>query len=189
MKKFQLSIPIIFSLFTLSAIALTPLTVRASAQPNGRDVVEDNLPELNRNFAQNIAERLGLGGLFDGVLDFFEAIEDTNNLSLEVRSPDWNTIRDTINGTDTRAKELGRQLEARTSDSYHINQDESEQIQRELIQDSISRTTTSEDAREALAASLVEIEDALKKSGDLSEDSAVTDVPTNSAKSVRAIGN
>lgn len=176
MKKFQLSIPIIVNLLVLGTIALTPTSAIASAQPNSRDVVEDNLPELNRDLAKDIADFWGLGGLFDGVLDFFEAIEETNELSLEVRSPDWNTIRDTIEGTDTRAKELGRQLEDRTSDSYHIERDESEQIQRELIQDSISTTTTSKDAREALAASLVEIEAALKKSGELSKDSADTDV-------------
>ena len=92
------------------------------------------------------------------------------------KTPDWNIVKDAIEDNDTRGKELGRQLENRDTDSFSINQDEAEQVQRLLIQDAVSASTTSTEAVEATAASLVELEDALKKSGDLSQDSASTDV-------------
>lgn len=169
--------------FIFVSILLTSLliisnssAVMAQAQPEGKDIVIDGLPKIDRGKARTFADSLGLGGLFDGVLDFFEGIEKSNDRTFEAKTPDWNTVNETIKGTDTRAKELSRQLEDRATDSFHINQDESEQIQRELIQESISANTTSEEAQEISAASLVEIEDALEKSGDLSEDSAGTDV-------------
>lgn len=173
MKNFKL---FIFLVLLSSCLMNAQISVQASTLPRTKDVVEDLLPKFNRDTAKEIADRLGLGDLFSSVLDFFDAIEGINDKILETRSPDWNTIKNTIENIDTRSKQLSRQLEDRTTDSYSINQDESEQTQREFIQNSITESTTGENAQKTIAASLVEIEDALKKSGDLSKDSAQTDV-------------
>ena len=172
----------VFTLLISLTVTLYVSPVLAQAQPEevnqseGKDAVINRMPDINRGTAQTIADALGLGDIFNGVLDFFNGIENINDNTLEAKTPDWNTVRTTIQGTDTRAKELSRQLEDRTSDSFHINQDESEQIQRELIQEAVSASTTSTEAQEISVASLLEIEDALKKSGNLSQDSSGTDV-------------
>ena len=172
MKNFKLTI----FLLLVSLITLTAKTSSASTQPSGKDVVLDQLPEYDRTIAEDIADFLGLGDLFDGVLDFLESMETTNDRVLETRTPDWSTIENAIEGTQTKSKELERQLEDRVSDSYHANQAEAEQIQRELIQEAVVTNTTSADAQKIMAASLVDIEDAAKKSGQLSQDSAGRDV-------------
>ena len=172
MKNFKLTI----FLLLVSLITLTTKTSSASTQPSGKDVVLDQLPEYDRTVAEDIADFLGLGDLFDGVLDFLESMETTNDRVLETRTPDWSTIENAIEGTQTKSKELERQLEDRVSDSYHANQAEAEQIQRELIQEAVVTNTTSADAQKIMAASLVDIEDAAKKSGQLSQDSAGRDV-------------
>ena len=161
--KVQLSCCLIAS---IQSIAL------ADTQPEAKDIAADDLPTIDRS----IAESLGLSGIFHGVLDFLGGLENTNNQILKAKTPDWDTVKGALKGNDTRGKELGRQLENRESDSFSINLDEAEQVQRSLIQDSVSTSTTSREAQEAAAASLVELEGALKKSGDLSQDSAKTDV-------------
>lgn len=175
MKNYKLTV---FSIL-LSCCFVTSTQLTASAetqQRDGKDIVGDLLPTFDRSSAENLADSLGLGNVFRGVVDFLDGIEDVNDRILAIKTPDWNTVKNAITQNDTRAKELGRQLESRESDSYSINQDEAEQVQRELIQDSVSVGTTSQQAMEATAASLVEIEDALKKSGSLSQNSARTDV-------------
>jgi hypothetical protein len=173
MKNYRLTL---VSALIISLVLTSAQISLASVQPDGKDVVLEQLPRQNRSLAKSIADALGLGSIFDEVLSFLDAITKTNDKIFEARSPDWETINNTINGIDTQAKELSRQLENRTTDSYSINQDESEQIQRELIQEAVATTTTSQEAQKTLAASLVQIEDALKKSGDLSQNSARTDV-------------
>lgn len=173
MKNYRLTI---FSiLISCCLVTLIQSNVLAQNKPEGKELVK-GLPKIDRTKAESIADKLGLGNIFSSVLDFFEGIKHSNDLTLEAQTPDWNVVKGTIEATDTRAKELSRQLEDRTTDSFNINQDESEQVQRELIQASISTSTTSIEAQEILAASLVEIENTLKKSGDLSQDSAKTDV-------------
>jgi hypothetical protein len=172
MNKFKL---IILTL-SLSCCLTTLVAPSAIAQSDGKDIVIKGLPKINRSTAQFIANQLGLGNIFSGVLDFFAGIEKANDRTLDVQTPDWNNVKDTIDANDTRAKELGRQIEDRTTDSWHINQDESEQVQRTLIQDAISTSTTSTKAQETAAGTLVEIEAVLQKSGALSKDSAETDV-------------
>ncbi|MEN9565122.1 MAG: hypothetical protein RLZZ69_318 [Cyanobacteriota bacterium] len=172
MNKFKL---IILTL-SLSCCLTTLVAPSAIAQSDGKDIVIKGLPKINRSTAQFIADQLGLGNIFSGVLDFFAGIEKANDRTLDVQTPDWNDVKDTIDANDTRAKELGRQIEDRTTDSWHINQDESEEVQRTLIQDAISTSTTSTKAQETAAATLVEIEAVLQKSGALSKDSAETDV-------------
>jgi hypothetical protein len=172
MNKFKL---IILTL-SLSCCLTTLVAPSAIAQSDGKDIVIKGLPKINRSTAQFIADQLGLGNIFSGVLDFFAGIEKANDRTLDVQTPDWNVVKDTIDANDTRAKELGRQIEDRTTDSWHINQDESEEVQRTLIQDAISTSTTSTKAQETAAGTLVEIEAVLQKSGALSKDSAETDV-------------
>jgi hypothetical protein len=172
MNKFKL---IILTL-SLSCCLTTLVAPSAIAQSDGKDIVIKGLPKINRSAAQFIADQLGLGNIFSGVLDFFAGIEKANDRTLDVQTPDWNVVKDTIDANDTRAKELGRQIEDRTTDSWHINQDESEQVQRTLIQAAISTSTTSTKAQETAAGTLVEIEAVLQKSGALSKDSAETDV-------------
>ena len=174
MKNYKLIILSI--LLSCCFVTSVQLTASANTQPNGKDIAIDDLPTVDRNIAQSIADKLGLGDIFQGVLDFLSGIENTNDKILETKTPDWNIVKDAIEDNDTRGKELGRQLENRESDSFSINRDEAEQVQRLLIQDSVSASTTSTEAIEATAASLVELENALKKSGDLSRDSASTDV-------------
>ncbi len=173
MKNFKLTI---FLLLVSCLVTSAAKVSYASTKPSGKDVVLDQLPEYDRNVAEDIANFLGLGDLFGGVLDFLESMEKTNDKILEARTPDWETIENTIEGTQTKSKELERQLEDRVSDSYHANQAEAEQIQRELIQEAVVTNTTSADAQKIMAASLIDIEDAAKKSGNLSEDSAGRDV-------------
>ena len=174
MKNYRLTI---FSiLISCCLVTLIQSNVLAKTKPKGKELVIKDLPKIDRTKAISIADKLGLGNIFNSVLDFFEGIEHSNEQTLDAQTPDWNIVKETIEGTDTRAKELSRQLEDRTTDSYNINQDESEQVQRELIQASISTSTTSTEAQETLAASLVELENALKKSGNLAQDSAQTDV-------------
>ena len=160
MKNYKLTI---FSiLLSCCFITSIQLTATASTQPNGKDIAIDDLPTVDRSIAETIADALGLGDIFQGVLDFLEGIENTNDKILEVKTPDWNIVKDAIEDNDTRGKELGRQLENRDTDSFSINRDEAEQVQRLLIQDAVSTSTTSTEAVEATAASLVELEDALK---------------------------
>lgn len=173
MKNYKLNI---LTILLSSCFVSIQLTALASTQPNGKDIAIDDLPKVDRNGAESIANRLGLGSVFRGFLDFLEGIENTNDKILEAKTPDWNIVKDVIKNNDTRGKELGRQLENRETDSFSINQDEAELVQRSLIQDSVSTSTTSQEAQEVTAASLVEIENTLKKSGDLSQDSAGTDV-------------
>ena len=174
MKNYKLTILTI--LLSCCFVTSIQLTATASTQPNGKDIVIDDLPIVDRSIAESIADALGLGDIFQDVLDFLSGIENTNDKILETKTPDWNIVKDAIEDNDTRGKELGRQLENRDTDSFSINRDEAEQVQRLLIQDAVSASTTSTEAIEATAASLVELENALKKSGDLSQDSASTDV-------------
>ena len=174
MKNYKLIILSI--LLSCCFVTSVQLTASASTQPNGKDIAIDDLPTVDRSIAESIADALGLGDIFQDVLDFLSGIENTNDKILETKTPDWNIVKDAIEDNDTRGKELGRQLENRDTDSFSINRDEAEQVQRLLIQDAVSASTTSTEAIEATAASLVELEDALKKSGDLSQDSASTDV-------------
>lgn len=174
MKNYKLTILTI--LLSCGFVTSIQLAASADTQPEGKDIAINGLPTIDRNIAKSIANKLGLGDIFQEVLDFLEGIENTNDRILEAKTPDWNIVRDAIEDNDTRGKELGRQLENRDSDSFSINRDEAEQVQRLLIQDSVSTSTTSKEAIEASAASLVELENALKKSGDLAQDSARTDV-------------
>lgn len=174
MKNYRLTIFLI--LISCCLVSLIQSNALAETQPKGKDLVIKGLPKIDRTKAESIVEQLGLRNIFNNVVDFIEGIQHSNNQTLKAQTPDWNLVKDTIEGVDTRAKELAQQLEDRTTDSFNINQDESEQVQRELIQASISTSTTSTEAQEILAASLVEIENTLKKSGDLSQDSAKTDV-------------
>ena len=174
MKNYKLALLTI--LISCCLIASIQAIALADAQPKGKDLVTEGLPKIDRTKAESIVDKLGLRNIFSSVLDFLEGIEHSNNRTLKAQTPDWNLVKETVEGVDTRAKELSQQLEDRTTDSFNINQDESEQIQRELIQASISTSTTSREAQEAAAASLVELEGAMKKSGDLSQDSAKTDV-------------
>ena len=174
MKNYRLTI---FSiLISCCLIASIKSIALADTQPEAKDIAADDLPTIDRSIADSMAEALGLSGIFKGVIDFLGGLENTNDQILKAKTPDWNTVEGALKGNDTRGKELGRQLENRENDSFNINRDEAEQVQRSLIQDSVSTSTTSREAQEAAAASLVELEGALKKSGDLSQDSAKTDV-------------
>jgi hypothetical protein len=173
MKNYRLTILLSCCLVTLIQSHTLATT---QPQPEGKDIAIESLPSIDRSIAESIAEQLGLGSIFQGILDFLELLGNTTDQILEARTPDWNVVKAAIEDHDTRGKELGRQLENRESDSFSINQDEAEQVQRLLIQDSVATSTTSKEAREAAAASLVELEATLKKSESLAQDSARTDV-------------
>lgn len=157
-------------------IFVLPSVAFADVQPKDKDIVVENLPVIERVSAQNIADRLGLGNVFQSVFDFISGIKTTNDLILEAKTPDWDTVKGVLENVDTRGKELARQLENRDSDSFNISRDAAEQVQRSLIQDAVSTSTTSTKAIQTTAASLIELEDALIKSVDLAIESNATDV-------------
>ncbi|MEL6439155.1 MAG: hypothetical protein AAFQ80_07895 [Cyanobacteria bacterium J06621_8] len=163
-------------LVSLCLPLLIQLEARAKTQADGKEIVIDNLPSNDRGVAETIADSLGLGGVFREVVKYLDILDDINNRTLQSNIPDWKTVEEVITNNDTAAKGLSRQLERRDSNSHSINRDEADQIQRELIGDAISNSTTSASAQEISAASLIEVEQVLRKSGNLSQDSADTDV-------------
>ena len=133
-------------------------------------------PKFDRQTVNKIADKLGLSALFNDVFGFLDSIKGSVNSVLETISPDWQTIKETIGITNTKSKEINRQLEDVDNDSYLINYDETEQLQRELISEAIAATTTGKQAQGTIATSLIEIERAMERSGDLAQDSARIDV-------------
>ena len=141
-----------------------------------KQVIRDKLPKFDRQTVNQIAKKVGLSALLNDVFGFLDSIKGSVDSILETISPDWQTIEEVIGITNTESKEINRQLEDVDNDSYLINYDETEQLQRELISEAIAATTTGERAQATIATSLIEIEGAMERSGDLAQDSARIDV-------------
>lgn len=145
-----------------------------SSQADIKNLVENRFDSIGDNIIDEV--KSGFGSIFNDVIGFFKGLEDLNQDIIGVIPPDWGIVRETVESNSTVVKDLAQHLENRASDSFHSIQDEAEQIQRELIADTISESTTSIEAQKATAEVVAQIEGILERSGELSEDSAKTDV-------------
>ena len=82
MKNYKLTILTI--LLSCCFVTSIKLNASASTQRNGKDIALDDLPIVDRSIAETIADALDLGDIFQGVLDFLEGIENTNDKILDV---------------------------------------------------------------------------------------------------------
>ncbi|MGL5075751.1 MAG: hypothetical protein ACRDBG_07900, partial [Waterburya sp.] len=76
MKNYRITL---VSALIVSLVLTSAQISLASVQPDGKDVVLEQLPRQNRSLAKSIADALGLGSIFDEVLSFLDAITKTND--------------------------------------------------------------------------------------------------------------
>ena len=145
---------------------------------NAKDLVSDKFSDISKDVVGSIKDQFKnqFNSLFGGVAGLFKGAEDVNEQILDAPPPDWDTVKVAVESANTAGKQLGQQLENRSSDSYHGVRDESESLQRELIAESVARSTTSLEAQKDTVETIARVEGILERSGDLSQNSAATDV-------------
>ena len=159
-------------------IAIFSVFLLASPVYASEQLVDDARGQYNdvaTGYIVNLLTALGLGSLVGDIVGLIRQNDEAAILIAENRVPDLQTIRNNLDTLTTTSGQLQNALEGKTI-SHAVTADQIKDVTRSLIEDSLAKTTTSEDARTEIKKTSRTIVLAAEENAILASESQASDV-------------